>query len=64
MVGVSLWIIHNVLARTPVAVAMEISFLASNVIGYRRFYVTRGDATPIPEHGSYKNPETSEEIPP
>ena len=43
MIGTSTWLIHNVLAVTPVAVAMEASFLISNIIGYMRFYRSPGD---------------------
>ena len=32
------WVVHNVLVKTPVAVLMEASFLASNLAGYWRFY--------------------------
>ncbi|MBM3262684.1 MAG: YgjV family protein [candidate division Zixibacteria bacterium] len=31
------WIVHNILAGSPVAVLMEATFLTSNVIGYWRF---------------------------
>ena len=38
-----LWIIHNTLARTPVAALMEAAFLGSNAISYWRFYLRRND---------------------
>ncbi len=38
MVCTTIWVLHNVLAFTPVAAVMELAFLASNVIGYRRIY--------------------------
>ena len=40
MACAAVWIIHNALAGSPVAVVMEVSFLASNMIGYRRYYRT------------------------
>lgn len=33
------WIMHNVIAGSPGAVAMEIIFISSNVVGYYRYYV-------------------------
>ena len=39
MVGTSVWIVHNLVAKSPVAVALEIFFLASNLVGYYRHYV-------------------------
>jgi len=39
MLCTSLWIFHNILAKTPAAVALESFFLCSNLIGYYRFYV-------------------------
>ena len=41
MLGNALWLIHNLLASTPVATLMEASFLVSNLLGYRRFYHPR-----------------------
>ncbi len=35
----SLWIIHNILAHSPGAVAVECVFLSSNIIGYFRYYI-------------------------
>lgn len=37
-----IWITHNILVGTPVAVLMEASFLLSNYIGIRRFYSRKG----------------------
>ncbi len=34
------WMVHNFIAGSPVAVLMEITFLVSNLIGYRRIYRT------------------------
>ncbi len=34
------WMTHNIISGSPVAVLMEITFLVSNVIGYRRIYRT------------------------
>jgi len=36
--GNSCWILHNILAQTPVAIVMEVAFFASNVVGYWRLY--------------------------
>ncbi|NMM40018.1 YgjV family protein [Pseudoalteromonas arctica] len=38
VVGTSLWITHNILLGSPVAVLMECLFLASNVLGLYRFH--------------------------
>jgi hypothetical protein len=32
------WLSYNLLAHSPVATLMEVMFLTSNIIGYRRFY--------------------------
>lgn len=39
MIGTSLWIVHNVLVRSPMAALTEIFFLLSNLLGYYRFYI-------------------------
>lgn len=36
--GNSTWLLHNLIAWTPVATLMEASFLASNLLGYWRFH--------------------------
>jgi len=36
--GTTIWLIHNILAHSPMAVVMEILFLGSNILGYVRFY--------------------------
>ncbi len=41
MSGTVLMIIYNVLIFSPIAVALESSFLISNLIGYYRFYVSK-----------------------
>ncbi len=41
MCATSLWLVHNILARTPTAVLMEALFLGSNLLGYYRFYLRR-----------------------
>lgn len=41
MFGTSCWVVHNAVVSTPVATAMEIFILASNVVGYRRHHGTR-----------------------
>lgn len=38
MACAALWVIHNALAGSPVAVLMETTFLISNFIGYRRYH--------------------------
>jgi len=38
MSGNCCWLIHNLLAITPVGTVMEASFLTSNILGYWRFY--------------------------
>jgi hypothetical protein len=37
--GTSIWTIHNVLAESPAAVFLELLFIASNVVGYFRYYI-------------------------
>ena len=39
MLGIAVWIVHNVLVGSPGAVALESLFLASNMLGYYRFYI-------------------------
>jgi hypothetical protein len=34
----SLWVVHNAIIGSPVATMMELAFLASNAIGWRRFH--------------------------
>lgn len=41
LIGTSLWLIHNALAGTPMAVLMEVLFITSNLVGYYRFYLKR-----------------------
>jgi len=41
LIGTSLWLIHNILAKTPTAVLMEALFITSNLVGYYRFYLKR-----------------------
>ncbi|RQW28890.1 YgjV family protein [Rhodobacteraceae bacterium CH30] len=42
MVSTCIWILHNSLASSPMAILMEVLFLAGNLVGYYRFYL-RGD---------------------
>ncbi|MBM4074274.1 MAG: YgjV family protein, partial [Planctomycetes bacterium] len=42
MFGNSTWLLHNVIAGSPVASVMEASFLASNVFSYYRLYGRKG----------------------
>ena len=37
MISAGCWLLHNLLARTPVAALMEAMFLTSNAVGYWRF---------------------------
>jgi hypothetical protein len=39
LVGTVLWLIHNILAKSPTAVLMECLFIGSNLVGYYRFYI-------------------------
>jgi hypothetical protein len=41
LIGTSLWLIHNILAKSPTAVLMEALFITSNLVGYYRFYLKR-----------------------
>lgn len=38
IVGTLLWVFHNVLAQSPMAVVMELLFMTSNIVGYYRYY--------------------------
>lgn len=42
MAASSIMLVHNLLAQSPAAVALELVFLGSNLVGYYRFYVQRG----------------------
>ena len=44
MAASAIWIIHNVLAGSPGAIALEVFFLISNVVGYYRFFWNKGAA--------------------
>lgn len=37
--GTCFWMVHNILAQSPVAVAMELLFISSNGVGYYRYYI-------------------------
>ncbi len=39
LVGTCLWLCHNILAGSPLAVLMEALFISSNLVGYFRFYI-------------------------
>ncbi|MBH0026421.1 YgjV family protein [Pseudoalteromonas sp. SWN29] len=41
VVGTSLWISHNILVGSPIAVLMESLFMASNLVGLYRFYTPK-----------------------
>jgi Bacterial inner membrane protein len=44
----SLWVLHNAIVGSPVATVMELAFLASNAIGWRRFHGrAKMDASPV-----------------
>jgi hypothetical protein len=38
IIGTSFWMFHNYLAQSPMAEAMELLFMTSNVVGYYRYY--------------------------
>lgn len=39
IIGTVCWIVHNLFAGSPAAVAMEVLFVLSNLIGYYRYYL-------------------------
>lgn len=41
IIGTSFWLIHNYLVGSPTAVIMEVMFIASNLIGYYRYYLRK-----------------------
>lgn len=41
IIGSLLWIVHNILALSPMAVIMEVLFLSSNLFAYYRFYIRK-----------------------
>lgn len=45
IVGTSLWMAHNVMVGSPIAVLMEGLFLTSNIVGLYRFYRHQAFAT-------------------
>ena len=49
MGATSLWLVHNILAGTPMAVLMEALFLGSNLLGYYRFYLRRAGRAELPQ---------------
>lgn len=38
MLGTAYWIVHNIIAQSPSAVALDSFFLISNMVGYYRYY--------------------------
>jgi hypothetical protein len=44
MLGIAVWIVHNLLVGSPGAVALEAFFLCSNLLGYYRFYLRKRPA--------------------
>jgi hypothetical protein len=42
--GSSIWLLHNLMAWTPVGIVMEILFLSSNLLGYYRFFIRQPKA--------------------
>jgi len=44
MMCAAIWVVHNALAKTPVAALMEATFLTSNLVGYWRFYLSSRSA--------------------
>jgi hypothetical protein len=55
LVATSLWLVHNCLAGTPTAVLMEALFIASNLLGYYRYYYRRAGKSE-PETSATKAP--------
>ena len=41
MAGTCCWIIHNTIIFTPALIAVEVFFLASNLLGYYRHYIRK-----------------------
>lgn len=41
MAAASIMVAHNILAQSPAAVALELVFLGSNLVGYYRYYIRR-----------------------
>ncbi|CAM3724690.1 YgjV family protein [Parendozoicomonas haliclonae] len=39
MAGICLWITHNTLVQSPMAVVVEVLFMASNLVGFYRYYL-------------------------
>ena len=39
MLGILVWIVHDIVAGSPGAVVLETFFLGSNLVGYYRFYL-------------------------
>jgi hypothetical protein len=39
MLASMVWIVHNVLAGSPGAIALEVFFVLSNVVGYYRYFL-------------------------
>jgi hypothetical protein len=42
MLASVVWILHNLVAGSPGAFALEVFFLASNVVGYWRYFLRKG----------------------
>lgn len=40
MICAASWVVHNFLVGSPVATVMEVTFLTSNLVAYRRFYLS------------------------
>jgi hypothetical protein len=54
----SLWVVHNAIIGSPVATVMELAFLASNAIGWRRFHGrAKMAADPLRTVHSHDEPE-------
>lgn len=45
VMGTACWIVHNIIVNSPAAILMELLFLLSNVIAYRRFYCSKSNLT-------------------
>lgn len=43
LLGCIAWIAHNIIINSPAAVALEVFFLISNLIGYWRYYIRQSN---------------------
>jgi hypothetical protein len=55
MAASGLWLLHNILAGTPVAVLTEILFLTGNLLGYYRYYLREKEKAGPNRSGEVRN---------